>query len=162
MLWEANTIIRYLSRHYGAGSLWPSDDYQLALADQWMEWTKTTVLPHLVSVYLGIVRTEPQDRNSRAIASGARQFGEALQIVERQVERTGFVAGDVFTMGDITLGAYAYRYFNLDIDRPSLPRFEGWYAELCERPAYQRNVMIPFGSSPAEFNAREQAAAEDP
>ncbi|MBS37680.1 MAG: glutathione S-transferase [Thiotrichales bacterium] len=162
VLWESNAIIRYLSRQYGVGSLWPTDDTELALADQWMEWTKTTVLPHLAAVYLGIVRTEPVQRKPEAIAAGAKGFADALEIADRQLSSSLFMVGDQLTMGDITLGAYVYRYFNLDIERPSLPNVEVWYRRLCDRETYQKHVMVPFGSSPAEFNALEQAVADDP
>jgi len=47
-------------------------------------------------------------------------------------------------MGDIPLGVWAYRWFNLSIHRPQLPRVEQWYKRLCERPAYQKNIMIPL------------------
>ena len=41
VLWESYAIIRYLCRQYGSGSLWPEDPRQVALADQWMEWTSS-------------------------------------------------------------------------------------------------------------------------
>ena len=63
-------------------------------------------------------------------------------------------------MGDITLGAWAYKYFTLDIERPSLPHVESWYARLCERPAYQKHVMIPFGSTPEEWLELEKAGSK--
>ena len=56
----------------------------------------------------------------------------------------------------ITLGAYAYRYYNVPVEHPSRPRVEAWYERLCARPAYREHVMIPFGSTPEEFEARER------
>ena len=49
-----------------------------------------------------------------------------------------------FTMGDIPAGAQLYRYFTLDIERPSLPNVEAWYARLQERSAYREHVMVPY------------------
>ena len=56
-------------------------------------------------------------------------------------------------MGDIPLGAVAYRYYNVAIERPSLPNLEAWYARLCERPAYREHVMNFFGTNPDEWRA---------
>ena len=39
VLWESHAIIRYLSREYGYGSLYPSDSQQAAISDQWMTWS---------------------------------------------------------------------------------------------------------------------------
>ena len=65
-------------------------------------------------------------------------------------------------MGDITLGAWAYKYYNLEIiDRPSLPHVEKWHDRLCGRPAYRKHVMIPFGRTPQEWLELERAGAHD-
>jgi len=34
---------------------------------------------------------------------------------------------------------------------------QAWYARLCERPAYQKHVMIEYGSNTAEWEVHEQA-----
>lgn len=156
VLWESNTIIRYLAARYGEGTLCPSDPYQRALAGQWLEWTKTTVLAHLTTVFFGNARVPIADRDAGAIAAGARGYAAALEIVEDQLGDRAYLLGDQLTMADITLGAYAYRYYNVPVEHPSLPRVEAWYARLCARPAYQTHVMIPFGRTPEEFDARER------
>ena len=69
--------------------------------------------------------------------------------------------GDQFTMADIPLGCVAYRYFNIDIQRPSLPNIEGWYTRLQQRPAYKEHVMRFFGTNPMEWQALERASAID-
>ena len=51
VLWESNVIARYLAATYGKGSLWLDDGYQRALADQWMEWSKTTFYPALMPIF---------------------------------------------------------------------------------------------------------------
>lgn len=160
VLWESQTIIRYLCSEYGVGSLWPADSYQRALADQWLEWSKGTAWPRFVPVWIGF-RTPADKRDPKAMAAGATAFGDALRIVDRQLESSPYVAGEDLTMGDITLGAWAYKYFTLDIERPSLPNVESWYARLCDRPAYQKHVMIPFGSTPEEWLELEKAGAND-
>lgn len=59
-------------------------------------------------------------------------------------------------MADIPFGPMAYRYFNLDVARPELPNLTAWYRRLCDRPAFQEHVMIPFGRNPAEWNLLER------
>ena len=101
-------------------------------------------------------------RNRDAIAAAAKKFGETLAIADRRLSTTAFVAGDALTFGDITMGAWAYKYFTLEIiERPSLPNIKRWYERLCERPAYQKHVMIPFGRTPDEWLELEQAGAKD-
>lgn len=161
ILWESNTIVRYLAREYGRGTLWPDTPAAVAHADQWMEWFKTTVSPAYFPLFWGLIRTAPEKRDSDAISGRATSVGETLKILDHHLSEHRFVAGDSLTMGDIPLGAMAYRYFNLQIERPSLANVDRWYQLLCERPAYRQHVMIPFGSSPAEWLELEKAGADD-
>jgi glutathione S-transferase len=50
----------------------------------------------------------------------------------------------VFTMADIPLGVTAYRWFNLEIERPPTPNLEAWYERLCARSPYRATVMLPL------------------
>jgi glutathione S-transferase len=56
-----------------------------------------------------------------------------------------FVLGDRLTLADIPIGTNLYRYFNLEIERPSIPNVEAWYRRLQDRAAYRTHVMVPFG-----------------
>jgi glutathione S-transferase len=39
-----------------------------------------------------------------------------------------------------------YRYFEIDVERPSVPHVEAWYRRLQERSAADReHIMVPFG-----------------
>ena len=51
----------------------------------------------------------------------------------------------MFTMADIPAGTLVYRYFELDVPRPSVPAVAAWRARLAERRAYALRVMRPFG-----------------
>ena len=159
VLWESTPIVRYLSRRYGTGSLCPEDPQQAALADQWMEWFKANVFPSFIPIFFGLVRMPKEQSDPEKIAAAARAAGEKLQILDRHLEGRRFVAGDDLTMGDIPAGTWAFKYFTLPIERPSLPNVEAWYARLCERAPYRTHAMNPFGSSPEEWLELERASA---
>jgi glutathione S-transferase len=55
-----------------------------------------------------------------------------------------FLGGDALTLADFPAGTSLYRYFELEIERPSVPNVEAWYRRLCERDAYREHVMVPF------------------
>ena len=160
IVWESNVIARYLAATYGVGSLWPDDPYQRALADQWMDWYKTTLYPGFMAIFFNLIRTAKEKQNKAAIEEGIKATAKVLPILDRQLERNAFVAGEQLTMGDIPLGPVIYRYMNLDIERPALPGIEAWYQQLCQRPAYQKHVMIPFGKSLDDWMELEQQGAD--
>jgi hypothetical protein len=39
---------------------------------------------------------------------------------------------------------HLYRFFELEIERPSLPQVERWYHTLQQRAPYRAHVMLPF------------------
>ena len=159
VLWESYAIIRYLSHEYGLGSLWPENNQQAAIADQWMEWTNSRFMGTFFPIFWSLIRTPKEQQEPDKIAASAKATGELLQIVERQLHGKKFITGNTLTMGDIPLGSMMFKYFALDIKRPSLPNIESWYARLCDRPAYQLHAMNPFGSSTEEWLALEKAGA---
>ena len=144
VLWESNAIVRYLSAKHGAGTLWSNDPRQRADADRWMDWTTSTVAPALTPVFWGLIRTPPEKRNMASIEAEAEKVGQAFQALEQSLEGRDHVAGKSFTMGDIPLGTFVYRWNALDVKRPALPRVEAYYRRLQQRPAYKKHVMLPL------------------
>ena len=144
ILWESNTIVRYLSARYGAGSLWPEDPAERALADKWMDYQIGTLFPAFRDALIGMIRTAPEQRVPEKIEASARATADALAVLDAHLEGNEYVAGPSLTMGDIALGSIVYRWLELDIDRPDLPALRAWRERLAGRPAYQKIVMVSF------------------
>jgi len=56
-----------------------------------------------------------------------------------------FLCGKSLTLADIPAGTSLHRYFELEIERPSVPNVEAWDRRLQDRLAYREHVMVPFG-----------------
>ncbi len=143
-LWESNTIVRYLSAKYGAETLWPHDPAARALADKWMDYQIGTLWVAFRPAFLGLVRTPPEERDMARIEASLENTTQVLSILDAHLARGEYVAGADLTMGDVALGSTVYRWLNMEIERPPLPGLEAWYERLATRPAYQRNVIVPF------------------
>ena len=70
VLWESNTIIRYLAAQYGVDRLWLAAPAQRAQGEKWMDWSNGTLSPAHRPVLMGLVRTPPEQRDPAAIAAG--------------------------------------------------------------------------------------------
>lgn len=160
-VWESNACVRYLARTYGANSgadsLWPEDTAQLALADAWMEWQRSDISNAFFIMFQIMVRglSGSPDKLQKLIAQSGQCFA---QLDEHLADRE-YVCGEALSFADIAIGAMTYRYFRLDVARPALPHMQAWQARLEERPAYQKHVMIEFGTNLDEWNAHEAANA---
>src|SRR5262245_42162611 len=65
-LWESNSVVRYLARKHGAGTLEPSDPKSVARASQWMDWQLTVVGPAIFGAFWGLIRTPPEKQDHAA------------------------------------------------------------------------------------------------
>jgi len=68
-----------------------------------------------------------------------------LRRLDNALAGQDFLLGGRLSLADIPAATSLYRYFELDIERPALPNVEAWYGRLKTRPAYRKNVMLPFG-----------------
>ena len=143
VLWESNSIVRYLAARYGKGGLWPEDPGARARSDRWMDWMLTRLLPALTPPFWNLIRTPPERRNQADIDAGLRKLEQLWPMVEAALSEP-YIAGKDLTIGDIPLGVCVYRWRGLPIERPSLPRLEAYFARLSERPAYRSEVMQPL------------------
>jgi glutathione S-transferase len=145
VVWESHAILRYLAARHGGGAFWSEDPAIRSLADRWMDWAQTTLQPDfLLGVFWGLYRTPEPQRNWPAIKERLAKTARHFQLLDRWLAERAFMLGEALTLADIPIGTHLYRYFNMEIERPALPRVEAWYARLQDRPAYRAHVMVPF------------------
>ena len=139
-LWESNSILRYLAAKHKS-SLEPTDPRARAQAQKWMDWQLSVMGPAIGPLFMGIVRTPPAERNAKAIEDSKARTGDAARILDEQLGKTPFVAGDVFSYGDIPVGIMVRRYRDLAPERPAFPNLERWFASIASRPGFQKHVQ---------------------
>jgi glutathione S-transferase len=140
LLWESNSIVRYLAAKHNARALEPADPKTRALASKWMDWQLAVLGPAITPVFWGLVRTPPESRDRKAIEAAKVKTTETVQLLDAQLAKTPFAAGDAFSYGDIPVGIMARRYRDLVPERPAFPNFERWYGTIAARPAFKEHV----------------------
>ena len=144
VIYESNTIVRYLAAKYGAGSLWPNDPGVRSEADRWMDWQNSTINGPMRDAFWGLIRTAPEKRDMAAIQKSAIDAGKVWARLDEKLAGRLYVAGQHFTMGDIPVGCFVHRWYALAIERPELKNVKAWYERLKTRPAYAKHVMAPL------------------
>lgn len=144
VLWESNTIVRYLAAQYGQSTLWIEDAAARAMAEKWMDWATSTLATPFRDVFWNVVRLTPDKQDHAALEKGRQNCCGLFSIVDAALASQPYLSGDQFGVGDIPLGCFVYAWFEMSIQRPDLPHLAAWYARLQERPAYQKAVMIPL------------------
>jgi glutathione S-transferase len=141
-LWESNSIVRYLTAKHQNRTLEPADPKVRARAQMWMDWQLSVMGPSITPVFWGLIRTPPEKRDANAIAVGKEKTVAAAKIMDAQLGKTKFLAGDDFSYGDIPVGIMIYRYTQLIPERPSTPNLDRWYAAISSRPAFKQQIAV--------------------
>jgi glutathione S-transferase len=145
LLWESNSITRYLAAKHQSAVLEPKDPHTRALAHQWMDWQLSVLGPAITPVFWGMIRTPPDKRDPAAIAAGKQKTGDAVKMLDDRLAKTEYLAGDAFSYGDIPAGIMVRRYRDLVPERPAFKHVERWYAAIAARPAFDEHVTkIPL------------------
>lgn len=139
ILWESNTICRYLAARHHRDDLLPSSPWRRALVERWMDWQATELNSAWRGAFQGLVRKETAYANPSAIAASARNWNGKMETLEKALS-TGrpFVAGDDFTLADILIGLSVNRWFHTPIERPTLLAVAAYFERLKERPSFRR------------------------
>jgi glutathione S-transferase len=140
LLWESNSIVRYLAARHDAGALEPADPKTRARASAWMDWQLSVLAPAIFPAFWGLVRTPPEKRDHAAIEESKKKTTAAIEIVDGQLDKTPFLAGHTFSYGDIPVAVMANRYRQIVPERPPLRKFERWFATIAARQAFKDQV----------------------
>jgi glutathione S-transferase len=150
VLWESNSVMRYLCMAYGQGSdqgspMYPSQPKARASVDRWLDWTLSTLQPVDRPVFWALVRTPVEKRDMAAIQKDVDAEAAVWGIVEAHLETRRFIEGDQFTIADIALGAYARRWLGVEgVTKPTLPNLERWFAQFAAHPGFVQFIAPPM------------------
>jgi glutathione S-transferase len=142
VLWESNSILRYLVATHGKSRFLPADPHDRARGDRWLDWALTTLTPAITPAFWGLIRSTPETRDQAKIDESVARTNTSLAMLDRYLGESPYVGGAEFGIGDIPIGILTYRFYSLPIERRALPHLEAWYKRLGERPAYRQRIMI--------------------
>jgi glutathione S-transferase len=144
VLWESNTICRYLAATRQGERLYPAAPAGRALVERWMDWQLSTVGPPMGALLFGLIRTRPEQRDQAAIEAARRKALVAWTIVEDALEGRSFLAGSELSLAEIVMGTLVYRWHAFPLERPPLKNLKSWYERMRERPAFKTYIEIPI------------------
>lgn len=138
VLWESNTICRYLAAREGRTDLLPATPAARARVEQWMDWQAGELNNSWRYAFMSLVRQSPQHQDASALAAGVAEWNRHMGMLDDQLQRTGaYAAGEHFTLADVVLGLSTHRWYSAPMQRPELPHVARYYALLSQRAGYR-------------------------
>lgn len=140
VLWESNTICRYLADKHGRHDLLPTLAQGRAQVEQWMDWQATELNNSWRYAFLALVRLNPAYSDPEQRQASIQSWNRHMGILERQLNSTGtFVAGNTFTLADVVMGLSVNRWWMTPMDKPDYPAVAAYYQRLSQRPAFMEH-----------------------
>lgn len=139
VLWESNSIIRYLAGEHGGSHLYPAAPKSRARVDQWMDWQATDLNRSWSYAFMALARQSPAHQDACAIEASCQDWTRCMRILDQRLAETGaHVAGEAFTLADIPVGLSVNRWFETPFDKPALPAVAAYYDRLAKREGYRQ------------------------
>ncbi|AJP56401.1 glutathione S-transferase [Pandoraea vervacti] len=138
VLWESNSILRYLAGSRERADLYPVAPRERARVDQWIDWQSSDLNPAWKYAFLSLVRRAPGYEDPQALATNTARWNDFMRVLEQQLQGTqAFVSGETFTLADIPVGLSVHRWFTVPIERPQLEAVSAYYDRLSEREGFR-------------------------
>ncbi|MCU4414219.1 glutathione S-transferase [Acinetobacter sp. WU_MDCI_Axc73] len=139
ILWQSNSIIRYLANAYSGEYLYPKEPQQRAIIDQWIDWQGIELNNSWTYALMHIIRHSPEHQDFEKVSQSIEAWNAMMHILEQQLAKTrAYVAGKNFSLSDIVIGLSVQRWYLTPFDKPDYPNIKAYYALLSKREAYMR------------------------
>ena len=137
VIWESNTILRYLCSKTGS-ELLPADPAVRSNCETWMDW----LLASLNTNYLEMFKEtkKPEEERGPKLPEMSKALGAQLGILDGHLGANEWVGGAVMTVADIALGPICNRCLSFPVELPGLTNIDRWHKTISARPAYQKVV----------------------
>jgi glutathione S-transferase len=94
VLWESNSILRYLAAQHGGSALYPQEPRLRARIDQWLDWQASDLNRSWSYAFMALARKSPEHGDAQQVAASIAGWTRFMQVLEQQLQHSGgFVAG---------------------------------------------------------------------
>jgi glutathione S-transferase len=137
LLWESNTICRYLAARYGGEALLPTSAFARAEVEMWMDWQASELNKAWGYAFAALVRKFDGYTSAEEIDRSVKAWNRLMGLLDDRLGRTGaYVVGASFTLADIPIGLSVHRWRRTPMPRPRLENVEAYVERLARRPAF--------------------------
>lgn len=154
-LYESKAITTYIDMAFPGPKLIPEDARGAAEVEQWVSLVNTAIDPCLIRSYVVTylrARLTGGAPDRAAIDAVLPAVQTQIDVLDKAVEATGYLAGDSFTLADINLLPILH-YVRLSPESGDMVRAAGnlsaYFARHAGRPSYRASFPPPLPTGPA-------------
>lgn len=142
-MYESRAIIRYLDAKLPGNKLIPSDLPSLGRMEQWLSVEQSYFTPHCMAIVMEMLFKQMRGGGKPdmdKVNKGRDQAAKALDVVDRAMRSQAYLAGDTFSLADISWMPYL-QYLSgtpqgtLITERPFV---KSWWQRISTRPSWKK------------------------
>ena len=137
-LFESGAILVYLASK--AGKLLGNTDREKYNTLQWLMFQMGGIGPMLGQAHH--FRIYAPEKIGYAIERYTNEAQRLYGVLDRQLAKTAYLAGDTYTIADIASFPWTRSYQNQGITLEDFPHVQRWFDAINARPAVQRGVTV--------------------
>ena len=158
-IFESGAILQYLARK--TGQFGGANAREQAAVEQWLMWQMGGVGPmagqaHHFLTYAPAM-DPPQDL-PYAKDRYRREVGRLYGVLDRQLAKTRYAAGDILSIADFAIWPWAMGWTGQQQTLDDKPNFKRWLDELAARPAFVKGAAV--GADQRNNNTTDRKAQE--
>ena len=150
-LWEANAILQYLAMKRPESGLLPSDPAGRAQVAQWQFWDLAhwepgctpLIFQRFIKPLFDLGEPDPAE-----IERGLEAFAGIAPVLDDQLGRSRFLAGQAPTIADFSVGPILNLSEMIGLPLDEYPNIRRWHEALTELPGWKQAMVSP-PSNPA-------------
>lgn len=135
---ESNAILRYLADKHPS-SLYPKNLEERAIVEQWLDFAANHISLATAKVMYNtyFYRLTGTAKDERSLQDGFSWLNAYLPMLEQQLTKQAYIAGNQLTIADFGLLAALDTVDLLKIDLSPYPRLNSWRQKLMAQSFYQ-------------------------
>jgi GST-like protein len=142
-IFESGAILQYLARK--TGQFGGSTALERIAVEQWLMWQMGGVGPMAGQAHHFLhyaPELDPPQVLPYAQDRYRREVGRLYAVLDRQLARNAYAAGDFLSIADFAIWPWATGWQRQEQTLDDKPHFSRWLDELGQRPAFQRGKSV--------------------
>lgn len=136
-IFESGAILQYLGDK--TGMFYPTDRRKRSAVEQWLFWQNSNLGP------MAGQRAHfnyQKEKISYALERYTNETKRLYEVADKRLAQSEYLAGDEFSIADISTWPWTRGYKNVGIDPEALPNWRRWFKQVGARDGVARGANI--------------------
>lgn len=141
-VFESGAILWYLAEEFGR--FIPDSPNEKSVVLQWLMFQMSAVGPMMgQAMFFNRIAAPKGKVNSEAIARFTRESRRILEVIDKRLQSSEYIAGQEYTIADMAFYPWVRSSFWAKIEIEDLVSLNRWLTSLDNRAAIQRALKLP-------------------